>query len=124
MSCPPRKISRKAYSRKTSSGKRVSVKRTCVPDKGKPGKTPKSKQVLPKPSKEISLSKYGYSTQKTETKRRASLRAASRDLEDPLVVLRRLNLIRNYQADPATKRKMSKDVTYMKQEYAKYKNKN
>jgi len=45
---------------------RTKVGRSCTPDKGKPGKTPKSQRILPKPGKDISLSKYGYSTHKSK----------------------------------------------------------
>lgn len=126
MSCPKDKIERSAHIRKgytKSSGIKVAqtyVSATCVPDKGKPGKTPLSAQVLPKLGKELSLTKYGYSTRRPSADRHKALMSASRD-NDPLKVLRRLNLIRNYQADEVAKRKMSSDVNYMKNQYAKYK---
>ena len=116
MSCPKGKIERNGYTRK--DGTRVS--KTCVPDKGKPGKTPESEKVLPVPGDIISLSKYGYSTSKGEQTRHKALMDASRDF-DNLKILQRLNLLRNYQADSRAKGVMSDDVEYMKRNYAKSK---
>ena len=68
------------------------------------------------------LSDYGYTISKPEVKRKASLKRAS-SKEGTLKVLRRLNLIRNYTAVPLNKKKMSKDMEFMKSEYAKEKSK-
>ena len=68
------------------------------------------------------LSNYGYTIANTEVKRKASLKRAS-SKEGTLKVLRRLNLIRNYTAVPLNKKKMSKDMEFMKSEYAKEKSK-
>lgn len=130
--------SRKAHSRsayKTASGTKVAstyvkgsyvdktyVPKTCVPDKGKHGKTPLEERVLPKPGKELSLSRYGYSTDLSKELRHKALMSASRD-NDELVVLRRLNLLRNYQADAKAKKRMSDDVEFMKKAYVVYKEK-
>jgi hypothetical protein len=146
MSCPKGQIEREGYKRKAHSRKahsRKSYKKTngtkvasshvrgsyvdttevsptCVPDKGKSGKTPESEKVLPEPGKELSLSKYGYTTHASSAKRQHALMSASKNT-DPLKVLRRLNLLRNYQADQNAKSKMSSDVEFMKDIYATYK---
>ncbi len=113
--CSKGKIRRKGYT--TKKGTRV--KSTCVPDKGKKGK---SKKVLPKPSGKLSLRKHGYSTKKKAKARRASLRKASRQKgEDELKVLRHLNLIRNYQSNEKTKKVMSSDVKWLSKQYKKSK---
>ena len=92
---------------------------TCIRDVGKPGKGPKT---LPKLGDKIHFTKYGYSIYKPEAERRSALRAASKAF-NTLEVLRRLNLIRNYQAIPQNKEIFSKDVEYMKKLYANVKKK-
>lgn len=135
MSCPKGKIrrvsySRKGYTRKAYTNKkgsrvhsarisRTRVPSACVKDTGKPGKTPSYKKVLPKPSKNMSLSKYGYSTHKSASIRRQALKKASGN--KPLPVLRRLNLLANYQADPTAKAAMREDVEFMSNFYKQYK---
>lgn len=126
--CSKGQIKRRSYTRKShnrrsyrrSDGIRVSAARvsrtsvgtSCVPDKGKLGKTPESKKVLPKLGNEIHLSKYGYHTDLADETRHKALRTASRT-HGALKVLRRLNLIRNYQADIKSKKVMASDVDYM-----------
>jgi len=134
-SCGSGKIRRKSYERKAHSRKsykkgstkvrgsyvnRTHVPSTCVKDTGKPGKTPKSQRVLPKPGEKLHLSKFGYATHKAPAERHKALREASRS-ENPLMVLKRLNLLANYQADPRAKAVMREDVDYMSMEYKKYK---
>ena len=136
MACPKGQIKRTSYNRKghtrkaytRSDGTRVKgsyvdkskVPVTCVPDKGAPGKTPSSKKVLPKPGKDISLSRYGYSVHKSKSQRQAALKKAAQKTK-PLKVLRRMNLLRNYQADAANKKAMSEDVEFMKDMYEAHK---
>lgn len=91
------------------------VEPTCIKDTGKPGK---SSKILPKPGNDIHLSKYGYGIHKTQAQRRSALRAASKE-HNTLVVLRRLNLLRNYQTIPENKNIFSNDVEYMKKLYSK-----
>lgn len=118
--------SRKSYTRKGSikvSGSyvnRTHVPSACTKDMGKPGKTPKSKRVLPEPGDKLHLSKYGYSTHESPVKRHNALMKASKD-EPMLAVLRRLVLLSNYQADPRAKAVMKEDVDYMKGRYAMHK---
>lgn len=121
-SCPSGKIRRKSYSRKSrSTGRRTKVKSACVPDKGKPGRTPSRKRILPKPGTKIHLSTFGYSTTaNAETRHKALLKASK--VENPLSILRRLNNIRNLQATgEKAKEVMAKDVEWMSKEYKKMK---
>lgn len=109
---------RKGYTRK--DGTKVSaadVPSTCIKDRGAKGKGPK---ILPEPDPDIHLSEYGYRVHESKTNRRAALRDAAEDM-GALPVLRRLNLIRNYQAIPDIKDTMSEDVRYMSNLYAKEK---
>lgn len=128
--CGPGEILRKGYRRKgfqrneyvkrdgtTIPATYVSaanVPPTCIKDVGKPGKGPK---ILPKPGNEIHLSRYGYSIHQPEAKRRQALRAAVNDTNN-LLVLRRVNLIRNFQSNPDNKEKFSRDVEYLKKMYS------
>jgi hypothetical protein len=118
---------RKAHSRKSSLKRTVKIKKTyvpsaCVPAKGKAlsrgSKTPEREKVLPKLGNDVHLSKYGYATNKSITERHTALKSASIKHGD-LVVLRRLNAIRNYQADPKAKSIMSNDVKYLSLRHAK-----
>ena len=118
---------RKPYTRsdgirvKGSYISRTKVPSTCVPDKGKKGKTSKKDKVLPKPGKKLSLSRFGYSTDKSTKVRQEALTKASKHPKyNPLEVLRRLNLIRNYQSEEDNKKIMSKDVEFMSKYYKKY----
>jgi hypothetical protein len=84
----------------------------------------KKVKLLPKPDPSgIHLSKYGYSTSKKQSQRRASLQRTSKK-HGALPVLKRLNLIRNLtstQTSEKTKKAhdvMSKDVEYMKKLYS------
>ena len=69
----------------------------------------------------IHLSEYGYSLNKTEKARKTSLKRASKKEGSTLLVLRRLNLIRNYTSIKSNKTKMTKDVDFLKKEYKKEK---
>lgn len=76
-----------------------------------------TKTLLPKPSDDIHLSSTGYNLKKTVKQRRLSLKKASQKYK-PLNVLRRLNLIRNLSRKGSNaKKKLSKDVEYMKTLY-------
>ena len=133
-SCPKGKIMRRGSVRK--SYKRKSYKRsdgtavkaasvgqsrmpsTCIEDRGKPGHGP---YTLPKVGDKNSLTKYGYSLNKSSASRKASLKKASKKY-GTLEVLRRTNLIRNYSKSvPSNYKKLSADVNYMKSLYAKEK---
>lgn len=120
MTCPQGYITRNAYIRKSKKGS-IRVSKGCTPDKGKPGKTRLNQRVLPKPSKDRSLTKYGYTVHKSDDSRKKALREAS-SVYGELAVLRRLNLIRNYQSEEKNKKKMSKDVDYMSKKYKQSRN--
>lgn len=94
------------------------VEPTCIKDRGKPGKGPKT---LPVPGDIIKLSKYGYRIHKSDRVRQRALREASKDF-DVLPVLRRLNLLRNLQAITSDSKEIfNEDVEYMKKLYARTK---
>lgn len=134
--CPKGKILRKGYYRKgytrksydKGNGTHVSesdveatyVPPTCIPDRGGPGKGPYT--LPPIKEEEVKLRKYGYSVHKSTDKRHKALDEAS-DETDTLLVLRHLNLIRNYQADPYAKEIMNQDMEYMKKKYSKIREK-
>jgi len=134
--CGPGKIKRSAYNRKAHERKsysktdragnvirirssyvsRAHVDPACVPAKGKAilrgSKTPKAERILPKIGKEIDLHSFGYGTHVASKKRQSALEKASKKFGD-LKVLRHLNLIRNYQADPSAKKVMSTDIVFL-----------
>lgn len=116
MSCPKGKIRRKSYTRQDGTY----VRSTCVPDKGKPGKTRASNKVLPKPIPG-ELSKYGYSNIKNTLagKRRKALTRAVKDAGYATIV-RRVNLIANYNklSNPRVHKIMRSDITWMQKNLA------
>lgn len=117
--CPPGQILRESYERKDHAR----IPAACVEDRGKPGKTPESQKILPKPGDEIHLSTYGYTTKGSEESRHHALKKASQD-NGMLKVYRRLVLLYNLQADEndnRAKHVMKKDVKYMKRLYATHK---
>jgi hypothetical protein len=122
--CSKGKILRKGYRRKSyrmANGARVKatrVKAACIKNRGKPGKGPKTLPPIKRPGE---LKKYGYSLALPQAKRRAALRKAARK-EGVLPVMRRVNLIRNYsKANKLNYKKLSQDVKYLSDLYAKEK---
>ena len=119
--CPSGTIRRKAYTRKSytrTNGtvvRGVHVKAGCVKDKGLPGKTKASRKVLPKPVKGA-LGKYGYANIKhmPATKRRTSLTNAVKT-EGYAPIIRRLNLIANYNknSDPKAHTVIRSDIAWI-----------
>ena len=72
---------------------------------------------LPKPSQETHLANTGYELRKSQKQRRQSLDVASKK-NGTLPVLKRLNLIRNLtKRGTVNKKKLTKDVEYMKTKY-------
>lgn len=128
--CGPDTICRKGYTRKAytrSDGTRVKatyVPATCVADRGEPGKTKKSKKILPEIGDKVSLRKFGYSVHNSQSDRRDALDKAVKKFGS-LEVLRHLNLIRNYQANDAqgdrVAQKMGKDIEYLSKVHKKTK---
>lgn len=126
MDCKKGEILREGYTRKSytrkdgSKVKSTYVSPSCVQDRGKPGKGPKT---LPKPDPNVHLRDYGYSVNKNAGQRQRALKRASREL-GTLPVLRRLNLIANYSKSSVDKEeKMRDDVEYMKRQHKIYKKK-
>ena len=109
------KVTRKPYTR--ADGTHVKGTTYYTTDRGKPGKGPKTLPPIPKEPSH-SLSQYGYKVSDAEAKRHKSLDKAAKD-KGYLPVLRRLNLIRNYQPkeNATIKQKMSKDVKYLSNKY-------
>jgi len=104
------KILRKGYTRK--GGKRV--KQTYVKDTGKPGKTPKSKRVLP-PIKPGTLACEGDAWRHGDApeKRMRVLRCIIVSRHVPCVtVIRDLNVVANYseRTSPATHKAAREDM--------------
>jgi len=72
-------------------------------------------------SKRASLSKYGYKLSKSSLSRKRALKKAAKS-RGVLRVLKRINLIRNYsKSKPLNYDKLSADVEFLKNEYAKKK---
>ena len=115
MSCPKGKIRRSAYTRKDGTH----VGSTCVPDVGKPGKTPASQKVLPKPKPNVLTSK-GYRVNKSaEARHKALDRVVKERGESPLSVFRHLLLIANYTttSNPEAHAVYRRDMAWVKKKY-------
>jgi len=81
------------------------------------------KKVLPPVDKNgPHLRDYGYKVNNKQTSRRKSLDSASKKL-GRLAVIRRMNLIRNYEHQPNIKNTMSKDIKYLSGKYKQEKSK-
>ena len=77
--------------------------------------------ILTKLDKNISLSSFGYKLSKSNKARKSSLKRSSNKY-GTLKVLQRVNLIRNYSKSvPKNYDKLSADVEFLKNVYAKYK---
>jgi len=119
---------RKAYTRKNGTRvkaakiKATRVRRTLVPDKGLPGKTPKSKRVLPK-LKKGTLSVYGYQIKKNSlARRRAILKMMRR--KGGLVTLRHLVVLRSYNKNSTLYSRLNTDVKFAQKYYRMMKARN
>ena len=77
-------------------------------------------KLLPKPDKNVHLSKYGYNLSTKSSTRQKSLKRASTKI-GTLPVLKRLNLIRNLTQPQENKKKLGTDVEFMKKIYAREK---
>jgi hypothetical protein len=128
-SCPTGFILRKGYHRKgyerkgytRTSGSYVgpaevhesNVPAICIKKRGKHGLGPR---ILPRLDTLIHLKDYGYSTHKSDSERHKALLDAAKET-DLLLVLRRLNLIRNYQTNADAKKIMGQDVKFLEGQY-------
>lgn len=95
MSCPKGQIMKEAYTYiKKSTGKKVKVKKTCVEDKGKPGKGPK---LITIPSYDVGLmSEFGYELKDSKENRSKSIKKSIKK-HGKLKILRHLNALRTLQ---------------------------
>lgn len=114
--CPRGQIMRRGYTRTTSSGKRVRVPATCVPDKGLKGRGPR---LLPPVRKPGWLGSFGYAVNYKAGVRRAALAKAIKSEGSAVAVLRRLVFIRNYQhrTNPKVAAKLERDYKWIQKTY-------
>lgn len=75
---------------------------------------------LPKVTNEISLRKSGYTIRENDQKRHNSLKKASRE-HGTLTVLKKLNLVRNYNKNKKAEAILSRDVNYVSDMYRQVK---
>lgn len=106
---------RKSYTKKDGTHvKGKYIKQTCTKDMGKPGKTPKSKKVLPKVENKGFLTKYGYKESDSFAKRKKALNKAIEEY-GALKVQRHIGLIRNYaKGEPKRHKLLTKDFEYVR----------
>ena len=103
MICPEGMIERVGYKAVRGKNKKVyRVKPVCIPDVGKPGKTPSSEKIMT--SDDLDLSVYGYKdlSKMNATNRQNALQNAINDIESTegktkhqaaVKVMRRLNYL-------------------------------
>jgi hypothetical protein len=129
MICPEGMIERIGYKAVRGENKKVyHVKPTCIPDVGKPGKTPSSEKIIS--SDELDLSIYGYKdlSKMNAVDRRNALQQAINDIESTesktkhqaaVKVMRRLNylyvLTRNSQV--SLSKKLETDRNWIGRKY-------
>lgn len=106
--CPAGYIMKRAY--KTQAG--IHVSRGCVPDVGKPGKTPASARILPKPE---AGGLRGWNHTLTAPERRAALRRITAK-DGCGTAIRRLNLLANFtkKTSPQTHRLAREDMQWLR----------
>jgi hypothetical protein len=105
--CSLGKIKRKSY--KTKKG--TKVKSSCIKDRGKKGKGPKT---LPKISSKISLGDFGYELKYSFEKRKKALKKAIKKY-GLVKIIKRISLIRNYSKSVIKNyNKYSRDLEYLK----------
>lgn len=115
-SCPRGKIRRKGYRRKDGTR----VKSACVPDKGKPGKTPISERDLPKPKKGHLR---GWHANESASKRHAALKKWVRKTNCKKTI-GKLTLLRNISPDRKVDRAAKADAKWLHdQDFCKLKTK-
>lgn len=109
--CKAGEILRKGYTIKSGPAKGTRVTPSCVPDKGAPGKGPKT---LPKPR---AGALHGYSTKLSAEERREVLNRLARK-DGCGVVVKRLNLIANFtkRSNPSAHKTMRADMKYMQED--------
>ena len=83
----------------------------------------RGRETLPTVAKKGLLRRYGYSIKDTAANREKAIIQTIKHT-NTLEVLRHLNLIRNYTAEPANKKILSRDVKYISMLHKKYKKDN
>lgn len=117
MPCEKGKVERVGYEYDKKTGTHVKVKKTCIEDKGKPGKGPKL-IIIPKEDEGL-LSSYGYSLKESYEKRIKALKKANKN-EDELKVLRHINALRTLQkSNERYYNKLNKDLKWLQENYDK-----
>lgn len=110
--CPKGSILIKTYKKRSG----IRVKAHCTPDKGAPGRTPKSKRVLPK-LKDDEFAGYKYSTKLPSSKRLSILKKICNDLTYSSVI-KRLVVLRSYnKRNPKLFAKFDKDIKSLQKWY-------
>jgi len=111
--CPLGKIERAAYITKNG----VKVPKTCIEDKGKPGKGPKL-IIMPKEDFGL-LSNYGYSLNDSHETRIKAIKKSIKE-HDKLKVLRHINALRTLQkSNERLYNKLDKDLKWIQKNYEK-----
>ena len=115
-----RSIRRRSYVRRTTSGRRVRVAASRIPDRGLPGRGP---QILPLPERGA-LGRWGYHNIKrlTEEKRHQILRQAIRE-HGYRKTIGHLTLLANYthRTDPAVYALFKRDQEWVSRQYVDFK---
>jgi hypothetical protein len=120
--CPKGKIERIAYDYiKKKTKKAVKISKTCVTDKGKPGKGPK---IITIPEYDVGLlSNYGYSLKEKHELRQKAIKKSIKE-HDPLKVLRHINALRTLQkSNEKIFKKLDKDMKWLQKHYNEVKKK-
>ena len=118
--CPAGKIERVGYEYvKKKTKKAVKVSKTCVSDKGKPGKGPK---LITMPDYDVGLlSDYGYSLKDKHELRTKAIKKSIKE-HDSLKVLRHINALRTLQkSNEKIFKKLDKDLKWLQKHYDKMK---
>ena len=111
--CPKGEIERVGYSFVKKTGTNVSVKPTCITDKGKPGKGPKL-IIMPQEDKGL-LSDYGYSLKNSYEDRVKSIKKATKD-HSKLKILRHINALRTLQkSNERNYNKLDRDLKWIQE---------
>jgi hypothetical protein len=115
MSCNKGEIKKASYSYKKKTGKKVSVKSSCIRDLGAPGKGPK---LITIPKEDIGLlSKHGYHLNDNNEERIGSITKALKH-SPKLKVLKHLNALRTlFGKDVKFHSKIDHDVKWMQKHY-------
>lgn len=117
MPCAKGEIERVGYEYDKKTGTHIKVGKTCIKDKGKPGKGPKL-ILIPKEDEGL-LTAYAYSLKDSHEKRINALKKANKN-EDNLKILRHVNALRTLQkSNERYYNKLSKDFKWLQENYNK-----